>query len=147
MRKFAIVLVAASAMAAVPAQANETRLEARGGVAWANGAEEAIAGVAGGYDFDLGESAFIGLEGSADKILVDGTDIVFGTTARVGAKLGKGKLFATGGYSFNDGDAWHAGAGYEHLVSDSVYVKVAYRHFFDSFVDVNSAVAGVGMKF
>ncbi|TNE33297.1 MAG: hypothetical protein EP350_04410 [Alphaproteobacteria bacterium] len=148
MRIFALATVALAALAAVPAHANEARVEARGGVAWAGGASEATAGVAAGYDFDLGDSAFFGVEGSADKVLVDGADVVFGVTGRLGAKVGeKGKLFAAGGYSFNDGDAWHLGGGYEHLITDNVYLKVEYRHYFDDFIDVNSAVAGVGVKF
>lgn len=146
--KIATTAVLAAAAFAVPAQANEGRIEARGGIAWAAGSEEAVAGVAAGYDFDLGDAAFIGVEASADKILVGGTDVVFGTTARVGIKTGEsGRLFAAGGYSFNNGDAWHLGAGYQHNISEGVYVKAEYRHFFDSFIDVNSAVVGVGMRF
>lgn len=148
MRIFALATVAATALVAIPAQANEGRIEARGGVAWAGGDSEATAGAAAGYDFDLGNSAFFGVEGSADKVLVDGADVALGVTGRLGAKIGeKGKLFAAGGYSFNAGDAWHLGGGYEHLVTDSVYLKIEYRHFFDDVIDVNSAVAGVGVKF
>lgn len=143
----ALIATAAALFAAAPAAANEGRAELRGGVAWANGDEEAIAGAALGYDFDLGSAAFAGVEVSGDKVLQDGADIVWGTTARAGAKLGAGKLFAAGGYSFGEGDdAWHLGAGYEHKVSSSAYVKVEYRHFFDV-VDVNTAVVGVGVNF
>ncbi|QYJ06334.1 outer membrane protein [Qipengyuania flava] len=147
MRKIALFAAVATVAVAAPASANEARVEARGGIAWANGVEEAVAGVAAGYDFDLGTGAFIGVEASADKILADGTDVVFGATARGGAKLGDaGKLYVTAGYSFNDGDAFHAGAGYEHKVGERVYLKAEYRRFFD-FVDVNTAVVGVGMSF
>lgn len=147
MRKFALLAAVAAVTVAAPAAANEARVEARGGIAWANGNEEAIAGVAAGYDFDLGTGAFAGVEASADKILASGTDIVFGATARVGAKLGtSGKLYATAGYSFNDGDAFHAGAGYEHKLGSNVYLKAEYRRFFD-FVDVNTAVVGIGTTF
>ena len=107
MLKYAIAALALTA-AASPALANEGRVEARGGIVWAGGGEEAVAGAAAGYDWDLGESAFIGVEGSADKILVDGIDVLFGATARVGAKLGEnGRLYATGGYTFGEGDAAH----------------------------------------
>lgn len=148
MRKFAFLGAAATAIVAVPAQANEARVEARGGIAWANGTEEAIAGVAGGYDFDLGTGAFAGVEVSADKILVDGADVVFGATARAGAKVGDGgKVYVTGGYSFNDGDAFHAGAGFQHKLGESTYVKVEYRHFFDDPIDVNTAAVGFGLTF
>lgn len=150
MRKTAIALAAATAaLVAVPAQANEGRVEARGGVAWASGSEEAIAGVAAGYDFDLGSSAFIGVEASADKVLVSGADVVFGATGRIGAKVSEnGKLFLAGGYSFGEGeDVPHLGAGYSHKVGSNVYVTAEYRHFFSDFVDVNAATLGVGVNF
>ena len=149
MRKFAIVLGAAAAALAVPAQANEARVEARGGIAWAEGVEEAVAGVAAGYDFDLGETAFLGIEGSADKVLADGADVVWGASARVGARVGaNGKLYAAGGYSFGEGeDVPHLGAGYQHRVGTNLYLKTEYRHFFSDFVDVNTAVVGLGYSF
>jgi outer membrane immunogenic protein len=152
MKKFALATLPALAGMAViasPAQANEGRVEARGGIAWANGHEEAVAGVAGGYDFDLGETTFFGVEGSADKILADGADVVWGATARVGAKMGaNGKLYAAGGYTFGEGeDTPHLGAGYQHRLGTNLYVKGEYRHFFSDFVDVNTAVVGVGFNF
>ena len=148
--KFQVALIAAAAalVAATPAAANEGRAEVRGGIAWAGGDEEAVAGAALGYDFDLGTGAFVGIEGSADKVLVDGANVVFGATARAGAKLGAGKLFAAGGYSFGEGeDNFHLGGGYEHKVTSNVYVKVEYRHFFSDFVDANVVAAGVGLAF
>lgn len=152
MRKYALLFAVAGVAMAAPAQANEGRVEARGGIAWAGGTEEAIAGVAGGYDWDLGETTFIGVEASADKILVDGADVVFGATARLGFKAGeRGKLFAAGGYSFgggdDSGDAFHLGGGYQHKVGENVYLKAEYRHFFDDFIDVDTAAVGVGFAF
>lgn len=156
MRKIVLTLAAlGAASVATPALAQgEARVETRGGIAWAQGTEEAVAGVAAGYDFDLGQeetgSVFFGAEVSADKILANGADVVFGTTARLGAKVGNGgKIFATGGYSFGQGeDVPHLGAGYEQKIGESgVYVKAEYRHFFSDFVDVNTAAVGVGFKF
>jgi len=156
MRKTALTLaVVAAAAVATPAYAQgEGRVEARSGVAWANGTEEIVAGVAAGYDFDLGQeesgSVFFGVEGSADKILVNGADVVFGATGRLGAKIGNGgKVYATAGYSFGDGeDVPHLGAGYEQKIGDGgLYLKGEYRHFFSDFVDINTAVVGVGVKF
>lgn len=152
MRKYALLFAVAGVAMAAPAQANEGRAEIRGGIAWAGGFEEAVAGVAGGYDWDLGETTFVGLEASADKILVEDADILFGATARAGVKVGaNGKLFAAGGYSFgvddDAGDAIHLGAGYQHKVSENVYLKAEYRHFFDDFVDVDTAAVGVGFAF
>lgn len=150
MRKTAIALaVATAALVAAPAQANEGRFEARGGIAWAGGSEEAIAGVAAGYDFDLGSAAFIGVEGSADKILASGADVVFGATGRIGAKVSEnGKLFLAGGYSFGEGeDVPHLGIGYSQKVGASVYVTGEYRRFFSDIQDVNAATLGVGFNF
>ena len=143
----ALATAAAALVAATPAAANEARAEVRGGVVWAAGAEEATAGVALGYDFDLGTSAFAGVEASADKVLEGGANVVFGTSVRAGAKVGDGKLYAIGGFSFTEhDDSWHLGAGYQHKVGSNLYVKAEYRRFFDV-VDVNSAVFGVGVNF
>jgi hypothetical protein len=153
MRKVLLPLLASMAVAS-PALANEARVEARGGVIWNGGDEEAIAGVAAGYDFDLGSSAFVGAEVSADKILTSNTRVAFGLTGRVGAKLSEnGKLFAAGGYTtkacrFCD-ETWHVGAGYQHNFGQSLYGKVEYRHFFadNGVSDPDAVVAGIGMRF
>ena len=151
MKKFAVAAALLSAVVATPsfaAEGGEGRIEARGGIAWAGGSEEAVAGVAAGYDFDLGSSAFAGVEASADKILVGGTNVVFGLTGRLGAKMGEeGKLYATAGYSFNDGDAAHIGAGYQHKFGTNLYGKVEYRRFLLNGTDINTAVAGLGFAF
>jgi len=152
MRLKFIALAAAVSGAAIatPALANEGRVEARGGIAWANGDSEAIAGVAAGYDWDMGESGFVGLEASADKVLADGADdIVLGGTVRGGVKLNeKGKLFAAGGYTWSDSaDGFHLGAGYQHKLSDSAYLKVEYRRFFGDLDELNVAALGVGFAF
>lgn len=153
MRKIAFAAAAAAAAIAVPAQAQEAngegRVEARGGIVWAAGQEEAVAGVAAGYDFDLGEAAFLGVEASADHILASGADFVWGVGARAGAKVGDaGKLYAAGGYAFGEGeDAPYLGAGYSHKVGQSVYISAEYRHFFSDFLDVNAATVGLGVNF
>lgn len=149
-----VVLSAAAALvAATPAVANEIRVEARGGVAWNNSNTEATAGIAAGYDYDLGEKAFVGMEVSGDKLLVDGAKVEFGFTGRAGAKLGAGKLYVDGGYATtfdgNLADAWVLGAGYEHSFGEKLYGKLAYRHSFyqDNVVDSDAVLAGVGVKF
>lgn len=151
--RLVLLSAAAALVAATPAVANEARVEARGGVYWSEGYTQAIAGVAAGYDYDLGETTFVGMEVSADKILDDGQKVLFGFTGRGGAKLGAGKLYVDGGYSTTfDGaraDAWHLGAGYEHSFGQKLYGKVAYRHMFieNSPVDADTVLAGVGVKF
>ena len=148
--RLVIFSLAAALTAATPAMADEARVEARGGIVFASGESEGVLGVAAGYDWDLGETTFVGVEGSADKILVDGSDVFFGATARIGAKVGtRGKLYGLAGYTFGEGeDAPHAGVGYEHLLGNNAYAKVEYRHYFvDDFTDLNSAVVGVGVRF
>lgn len=151
MRKILLPLLASLAVA-TPALANEARVEARGGVYWLPGASKGTAGVAAGYDYDLGPSAFVGAEVSADKILTSGTKVAFGFNGRGGVKLDKAKLFVVGGYTtepcdFCDG-AWDAGAGVEYTFISNVYGKVEYRHFFTKNADDSDAlVAGVGLKF
>lgn len=148
MKNIAMVAATAVAFIAVPAKADETRLEARGGVVWFDGGEEAVAGVAAGHDFHLDESFFIGIEGSADKVLADGADVLFGATVRAGFIVAEDlKLFVAAGYSFNNSDAVHAGGGLQYNVSDQVYLKTEYRIYFDGFANINSAVAGVGFRF
>lgn len=152
MRKVLIAL-AASAALATPALANEGRVEARGGVYWTQGYTQATAGIAAGYDYDLGSAAFGGVEVSADKVLDSGTKVAFGFTGRLGAKLGAGKLFADGGYTTEpctgcDG-SWHAGAGYEHGFGGNLYGKLGYRHYFtkNGAPDSNVVAIGLGTKF
>jgi hypothetical protein len=157
MRKVLLSLAAAlsvSGALAAPAMANEARIEARGGVYWTPGATKGTAGVAAGYDFDLGSSAFVGAEVSGDKILTGNTRIAVGVTGRAGIKASPAdKLFVAGGYTTKPcglcEDAVHAGAGYEHSFGQSLYGKVEYRHFFTqhSTPDSNAVVAGLGVKF
>ena len=148
MRKVLLALAVSVAVAS-PALANEARVEARGGVIWDGGTSEATAGVAAGYDYDLGTSGFFGAEVSADKVLVSGSDIYFGLTARGGIKAGEnGKLFFAGGYTVGEGeDMPHLGAGYEHNLGKNVYLKGEYRHFFSDFSDSDAISVGVGVKF
>ena len=152
MRKV-IIAVAASLIAATPALANEARVEARGGVYWQPGTTEATAGIAAGYDFDLGP-AFAGLEVSGDKVLNGAFDrVAFGFTGRLGTKLTPAdKIFAAAGYTTKPcalcAGSENVGAGYEHSFGP-LYGKVEYRHFFanQGFSDSNAVAVGVGMHF
>jgi hypothetical protein len=149
MKKYTALIAAAVALvAAAPAAANEGRLDIRSGIIWVGGEEEFTTGAALGYDFDLNDKAFLGVEASGDKIFVDGADVAWGFTARGGVKLGDGKLFAAGGYTLVEGDDMpHIGAGYQHKITDSAFVKAEYRHFFGDFVDADAATAGIGIIF
>jgi outer membrane immunogenic protein len=149
MKNIALLAAASVALISTPAlAAGEGRVEARGGIAWAGGNSEAIAGIAGGYDFDLGDKAFAGVEVSADKLLTGGTDVLFGVGGRIGAKVGdNGKLYFNAGYSFGDGDAAHIGAGYQHKFGSKFYGKVEYRRYLNNGTDINVAGVGVGLAF
>ena len=150
MKTMLILAAATAAFVATPAMAaGEARVEARGGIAFANGNEEAIAGIAAGYDFDLGDTAFAGVEVSGDKLLVSDTNVILGTTGRIGAKLGTAtKLYAEGGYSFGEGeDAPHIGVGVEQKFGTSLYGKLGYRLFLNEGTNINAVVVGLGAKF
>ena len=155
MRKILIALAATATVAAAsPALANEARVEARGGVIWSDGDTQDFWGMAAGYDFDLGEKAFAGLEVSGDKIGTSGTKVAFGVTGRLGAKVSeKGKLFVDGGYTTEPcdlcEDSLHLGAGYEQGFGNNLYGKVAYRHYFvgNGFSDSDAVTVGLGIKF
>ncbi|WP_260582534.1 outer membrane protein [Sphingopyxis sp. PET50] len=152
MKKFAVAAALLSAIVATPslaAEGGEGRVEVRGGLITGNGIDEGTLGLAVGYDFDLGDTAFVGAEVAGDKVLVDGADVQFSAGGRIGAKLGaNGKLFATGGYTFSDIDDPYVGAGYQHKFGSNVYGKVEYRHqFIGNFGDFDSFVAGVGFAF
>lgn len=151
MRKIALVAAIAAMTAAVPAYASgEGRVEARGGIAFAGGQEEAFLGVAGGYDFDLGEKAFIGIEGSADKVLQGGSDVLFGVAGRLGVKAGdKARIYAVGGYGFTDNiDDPFIGGGVQFNLGSKAYGKVEYRRLLvGNFTDINFVGAGVGFRF
>ena len=148
----ALLLIAAAAP--TPALAGDGRIEARGGIVFGSGDSEAAAGIAAGYDFDLGSSAFLGAEVSGDKIFQDNTRIVFGLTGRAGIKAGGNtRFFATGGYSTKPcrfcKDSIHAGAGAEFALGSNAYGKVEYRHFFvdSGGSDFDAVFAGVGFRF
>jgi len=153
MRKVLFPLMIALA-AASPALANEARVEARGGVYWEPGDTKATAGVAAGYDFDLGSAAFAGGEVSGDKILESGRKVAFGFTGRLGVKASPAdKLYIDGGHTTKPCElcesAEHIGAGYEHNFASRLYGKVEYRHFLthNGAPKSNAVSAGVGLKF
>lgn len=153
MRKIILPLIASLAIA-TPALANETRAEVRGGVIWSNGTSEDTWGAALGYDFDLGQTAFAGVEASGDKIGTSGTKVSWGVGGRLGLKAGEQtKVYATGGWNSEAcdlcDDSTYVGAGVQQGITDKFYVKAEYRHnFFNSPVpDSDAIVAGVGIKF
>ena len=152
MKKFAVAAALLTAIVATPAMAaegGEGRVEVRGGLITGNGIDEGTIGAAAGYDFDLGSTAFIGVEGAADKVLVDGADVQFSAGGRVGAKVGAaGKAYVTGGYTFSDIKDPYVGAGYQHKLGQNIYAKAEYRHqFIGNFSDFDTFAVGLGFAF
>lgn len=159
MRKILVPRAAAFAAAiaavlATPALANEARIEGHGGVVWDGSDSDATAGVAVGYDWDLGDSAFVGLETSADKILRSNQRVSVGVGGRAGIKLSEaGKLYAVSSYQTKPckycEESVSLGAGYQQNFGSNLYGKVEYRHYFvgNGVPDYDGAVAGLGMRF
>lgn len=153
-----IALVSLAAVAAVaaatPALANETRVEARGGVIWDGSDSEAVAGVAAGYDYDLGDRLFVGVEGSADKILTDNTRVSWGVGGRIGAKVRPGsKLYAIADWESKPcstcNSAVGVGGGWQQDLGQKFYGKVEYKHLLvgDNTTDADVGLVGLGVKF
>jgi len=145
---------AASLALATPALADEFRAELRGGVWWAPGVHKGTIGVAAGRDFNVAGLLFVGVEGSADKILTSGSKVSFGASGRAGANVTPwDKLYLAAGYSTKPCDlcegAASVGAGWEHKIFFGLYGKLEYRHFIghNGQSDANAGVAGVGVKF
>lgn len=151
MNKFAIAAALLAAGLSTPALAadGETHVEVHGGYIWGNGTDEATAGIAGGYDLNLGDKAFAGVEIAGDKVLQNGANVQFSAGGRAGGRIGtNGKLYANAGYTFGDIDDPYIGAGYQHKFGQNVYGKVEYRHqFINNFGDFNTVTAGIGLAF
>jgi opacity protein-like surface antigen len=150
MKKFVISLAIISALFSTPAMAeSEGRIEIRGGLATGGGIEEVFLGGATGFDFDLGEKAFAGLDLGADKVLIGGAKVLWSVGARAGIKTDdKSKLFVTGGFGFCCGESDpYAGLGFQRDVAENVYLKTEYRRGFHEGSDSNFFGVGVGVNF
>jgi outer membrane immunogenic protein len=151
MYKQILTVAAVAAFAVTPAYARgEGRVEAYGGIAFAGGTSEAFAGVSGGYDFDLGDKAFVGLDLGVGKVLANGTKAFWNVGGRIGAKAGKnGRIFASGGMGFCCGGSDpYVGAGYQHKFGSNIYGKIEYRNVLSTFgPNVNFAGIGLGIGF
>ncbi|MEE4452606.1 outer membrane beta-barrel protein [Novosphingobium resinovorum] len=153
-----IALVSLAAVAAVaaatPALANEARVEARGGVIWDGSDSEATAGVAAGYDYDLAPGLFVGVQGSADKILTDNTRVSWGAGGRIGIEPRDGtKVYALADWQSKNckycNSAVGVGGGVQQDVGSRYYVKAEYQHLLvgDNTPDADRGLVGVGVKF
>jgi hypothetical protein len=154
--RIALVSLAAvvAVAAATPALANEARVEARGGVIWDGSNSEATLGVAAGYDYDLGENAFIGIQGSADKILTDDTRVSWGVGGRIGVVAAPGtKVYALADWQSKNckycNSAVGVGGGVQQDIGTRYYLKAEYQHLLigDNTPDADRGLVGVGVKF
>lgn len=152
---FALPLaVLAGAAFATPALADEGRVEVRTGAVWNRSDTEATAGVAAGYDFDLGSKAFIGAEVSADKVLASDNRVQWGVGGRLGVKTASGgKAYGLVAYETKTcaycEDSVAVGAGYQQDFGKKYYGKLEYRHSLidDGIPDTDAVLVGVGLKF
>lgn len=151
MNKCVLAMTVLAAMSASPAHADgEGRAEVRSGVAWSNGTSFAFAGIGGGYDFDLGKKAFVGIDVGVDKVLARGTDFFGSAGGRVGIKAGEGgRAYVVGGLGFCCGGSDpYIGAGYQQRLRGRFYGKIEYRRVLSAAgPNVNFAGAGLGIKF
>ena len=175
MRKLIFPLVLFMVATASPAVAEGFRAEVHGG--WdrvkngflGGGESGASYGISLGYDFDITEHFFMGIEGGVDDsttkecfldtCLKAGLDI--GGVVRIGYQIHEAKLYAIGGYSHakltlvNDlgsisewGDGWRVGAGYELNFESGVYTKVEYRYTnYEAGFERHIVIVGVGYQF
>ncbi|MGH6613797.1 MULTISPECIES: outer membrane beta-barrel protein [Sphingomonas] len=131
-------------------------------------------GVEAGYDAALSGfvvGAYAGIEGSTTKACELGTCLKAGRNitagVRVGGVVGKGLLYAKGGYSngrlsiedtdlAGNADGFHLGVGYEVNVSANTYVKAEYVYTNYSVGDIagddldlqrHQGLIGVGFRF
>lgn len=154
--KFALVSLAAAAAVAVatPALANEARVEARTGLVWNSNDNNAIAGVAAGYDYDIGSNVFVGVEGSADKVLTDHTRFSWGIGGRIGANVTPAtKLYAVSTWQSKFCKYCESsvalGAGVQQNLGTNLYGKVEYKHYMigEGQPDFDAGLIGVGVHF
>lgn len=151
---FVSLAAVAAAAAATPALANEARIEARTGVIWDGSDSDAIAGIAAGYDYDLGDKTFVGVEASADKVLTSGTRVSWGIGGRAGVKVTPAtKLYAVADWQSKPcrycNSAVGVGGGLQQDFGQKFYGKVEYKHLLvgDNTPDADVGLVGVGVKF
>jgi outer membrane immunogenic protein len=151
MYKKVLFAAACAAFAAHPAYAKgEGRVEAYGGIAFAGDTTETIAGATAGYDFDLGDKAFVGVDVGVSKVLNRGAEPFWNVGGRIGIKAGEnGRLYASGGLGFCCGGSDpYLGAGYQHNLGRKVYGKIEYRRALTTFgSDINFVGIGLGIRF
>lgn len=154
MRNLISLLSAASALIATPALAGESYIEGSGGVMWNHEDTNALATFTLGHDIELNERFIAGVEAFAEKALADGTRVVWGVGARVGARVTEGgKLVAGANWQSKDcgecATAFGLSTAWEQDLSEKIYAKLEYKHLLigDGEPDADLVAVGVGYKF
>lgn len=136
---------------ASPAYADEAHIELTIGVIDEGAEKEAVLAFAAGYDWDLSEKVYVGVEGSLEKVLADDTDLGVSVSGRLGLHAtDTTKTNLTGGFVFEKGeDRPFIGAGIEQEVNENgLYVVVFYHHLFgDEHHDADVLALGLGWEF
>ncbi|TCU54882.1 outer membrane protein with beta-barrel domain [Novosphingobium sp. PhB57] len=154
MRSAAVPFALLLMLAGTPAWADEAYVEVTGGVNWNDEETDAITGVALGYDVDLNETFFVGVEGTAEKLLTDGTRVAWGIGGRAGAEvLPQSKVFVGLNWQSKDcrdcGNAVGLGTGWEQNLTEKLYAKVEFKHLFvgNGEPNANVGILGLGVMF
>ena len=148
MNKMIFAIIVAAAAISSPAIANEGRVEVRGGWIWVPGGSDDALGVALGYDADIGEKTYVGVEISADTN-IDFVSPIYSLTGRVGVKAGENtKIFVSGGYARASdvyADDVTIGAGGQFSLGKEAFASVQYQRYIDT--QLNRISFGIGLKF
>ncbi|WP_420142943.1 hypothetical protein [Sphingobium sp.] len=152
MRNLLMLLTAASALIATPAVADETYVDATGGVIWNREGSNAVAAFTLGHDVELNDRFFVGVEGIAEKVLEKDTRVVWGIGGRVGAYVLPGsKLIAGVNWQSKDcrecASAVGLSTSWEQDLSEKIYGKVEYKHLLIGNGERDSDVVAVGLGF
>lgn len=139
-------LLIASAAGSCPAYAGDGRAEATIGLIDQEKESNAIGALAVGYDWDLSETVFAGVEASVEQVFANGEDPSLGLAGRMGFKPGeKTKVFVIGGYSFEkEEDRPFVGAGVEQDLAEGIYGVLFYHRLFGD-IGPDADVVGVGL--
>jgi outer membrane immunogenic protein len=158
------LLAAVAAFTTTPALASgEGRVEMQLGYDSIDGESGLSYGGVVGYDFDLDQGAFLGVELGASESTADSLGVEAGRDLRAAARFGihvleDGKVYGLVGYSnqrftvpgvgHTDLDGVVFGAGYQHNFTAGLYGKVEYRYTnYELGADRHTAVVGLGANF
>lgn len=150
MRSLLLSAAICGSLLASPAHAGEGRAEVNLGIIDEGGESDAIGALVLGYDWDIGETVFVGGEASLEKVFRDEADPSVALGARLGARLAEEtKVFVIGGYAFEEEeDRPFIGAGIEQTLVEGIYATASYHRLFgDEVPDADVFGLGVGLEF